>query len=75
MRRRSRGGVALEWILSSARVVRTAGICAGVLSLATRRDAVGAPLSADVVWEGLGELGQIGADTVVAYAGCLKSIL
>lgn len=47
-------------------VLTTAAGARGIA--AAIRDALCAPFGADVVWEGLGVFGHVGADAVVAYA-------
>ena len=47
---------------------------AGVI-IAAVSDTLGAPFCADVVWEGLRVLGDVGRDIVVAYAAVGQSVL
>lgn len=56
-------------------MVLAARVGAGVLTDAAVGDAVGAPLLADVVWEGLGVLGEVGGEVVVAHARGYEGVL
>jgi len=67
------GGVALGRVLGTTGVVCTTAVGAGAIAAAVL-DALGAPFSADVIGDGLGVLGDVRSDTVVADAGVYEGL-